>query len=199
MLQFHGETNHPLYKIDIRVIINIKRYRNEEIIIIEDCNVFDNVLMSKIQFKDHKGLCGTFTMLRVIALKYRYTFLTTFKKIAILFLHTKETLCNSSLYNISTGCLFPIALKNTVYRWTSCPSRNTLYNCIEFSKDYPKKHLHSLIETIDALNDEYSNIINDAMLGHLNINEKECLLSNIVRLKKEIGKELYVVVVLKKP
>jgi hypothetical protein len=72
------------YKAD-----GIVRYRDMEIMIVEACGQYGNLLMSKIQFDRHKGLYGALSMLRTIALKFRYASLLTFQKLEILFVHTK--------------------------------------------------------------------------------------------------------------
>ncbi|KAI8637326.1 hypothetical protein BD408DRAFT_318984, partial [Parasitella parasitica] len=71
------------YKAD-----GIVRYKDLEIMLVEACGAYGNVAMSKIQFDLHKGLYACFTMLRTIAVKYKYASLDSFKNFSILFLHS---------------------------------------------------------------------------------------------------------------
>lgn len=67
----------------------IVRFHHDEILLIELCGAFGNTLMSKIQFDRHKAVYGMLGMLKFLADKYEYGSLLTFKKLEIVFIHTK--------------------------------------------------------------------------------------------------------------
>lgn len=76
-------------KIIKRRADGIVRYHHDEILLIELCGAFGNTLMSKIQFDRHKAVYGMLGMLKFLADKYEHGSLQTFKKLEIVFIHTK--------------------------------------------------------------------------------------------------------------
>jgi hypothetical protein len=117
------------YKAD-----GIVRYDDMEIMIMEACGGFGNMLASKIQFDRHKGLYGCLAMLRCFSLKYKYGSLSTFEKLEILFLHTKGN--TMQLWSVQyRNKMFVLNRIEKCHLSLSFSSKSeTLYNCIHFSK-----------------------------------------------------------------